>query len=141
METTLREFNRIVSVIDGIYHEAAQKWGLSDSVMGILYVLCFHEAGCLQSVFYKETGMVKSTVNSALGKMEREGLVCLAPADGRNTWVSLTEKGERLARETAYKIVEMENAVYASWRPEERELFLHLNREFARQFGDMVAAL
>lgn len=141
MASTLREFNRIVSVVEGIYHEAALKWGMTDSEMHILYVLCFHETGCLQSVFYKETGMVKSTVNSAIGKMEREGIVFLTPADGRNTRVSLTAKGERLVQNTVYKIVQAENAIYAGWSEGERELFLHLNRDYARRLGDMVAAL
>ena len=36
----MRRFNHLLQETDAVYHEMAQHWGLSDSVMGVLYTLC-----------------------------------------------------------------------------------------------------
>lgn len=94
--------------------------------------------GCLQSTLYKETGLTKTTVNSALKKLEKGGTLYLTPGPGRNTRVYLTEGGAQLARDTAGRLMELENRVYASWTPEEQALFLRLNRDFAEKLTALV---
>lgn len=41
----MRRFNHLLQETDAVYHEMAQHWGLSDSVMGVLYTLCDAGAG------------------------------------------------------------------------------------------------
>lgn len=36
----MRRYNHLLQETDAVYHEMAQHWGLSDSVMGVLYTLC-----------------------------------------------------------------------------------------------------
>ena len=60
--------------------------------------LCDRGSGCNQSVLYKETGMTRSTVNSAIRKLENAGILYLTAGRGRNTCVVLTEKGEGYMR-------------------------------------------
>ena len=131
MKVEFKEFNSIIGKINGIYHEAALKMGISDSERDILYVLCDRGSGCNQSVLYKETGMTRSTVNSAIRKLENAGILYLTAGRGRNTCVVLTEKGERYIAETVGKLIEIENRIYLSWTPEERQFFLQLNQRFA----------
>lgn len=74
------EYNAIESLIGCAYHEAALKMHLADSELCILYTLHTHGPGCLQSTLYKETGLTKTTVNSALKKLEKGGTLYLTPA-------------------------------------------------------------
>ena len=69
------EYNAIESLIGCAYHEAALKMHLADSELCILYTLHTHGPGCLQSTLYKETGLTKTTVNSALEKLELENRI------------------------------------------------------------------
>ena len=43
----MKHLNLLTSELDKAYHEAALKLGLSDSVMLILYTLCWCEGECL----------------------------------------------------------------------------------------------
>ena len=36
----MRRYNHLLQETDAVYHEMAQHWGLSDSVMGVLYTPC-----------------------------------------------------------------------------------------------------
>lgn len=133
MKSAFQEFNQINGRIENVYHEAAVKMGLPDSEFWILYTLRVHEDSCLQTVLCRETGMTKSTVNSALKKMEKEELLLMCPGGGRNTRIRLTEQGISLAERTVDRLIEMENCIYTGWTGEEQELLMKLNREFLEQ--------
>lgn len=136
-----REYVELTGMIEGVYHEAALKLKLTDSEMDVLYVLAAHEQGCNQSVLYKETGRTKSTINSTVKKMEKEGMLYLTPGAGRNTCVFLTEQGRELMERTVYKIIDMENKIYESWTKEEQQIYLRLNKDYVEKLGKMVKEL
>ena len=73
MYSAFKEFYNLLSQVDSAYHDAALKLGLTDSELDILYSLNEHGSGCNQSIFYKETGTTKSTINSAVRRMEQAG--------------------------------------------------------------------
>ena len=100
MYSAFKEFYNLLSQVDSAYHDAALKLGLTDSELDILYSLNVHGSGCNQSIFYKETGTTKSTINSAVRRMEQAGYLYLKPGTGRNTCVFLTEKGEEIMKNT-----------------------------------------
>ena len=141
MKSAFQEFNRIDGQIGSIYHEIAVKMGLSDSELWILYVLVTNEPQLPQSELIKVTGMNKTTVNSALKKMEREGTVELTPGSGRSTCVTLTEAGNLLAERTVCRLVNMENRIFESWSPEERSTLIRLNRDYANKLAALVKTL
>ena len=114
---------------------------LSDSEFWILYVFNFHQEGCNQSVLYKEACLTKSTVNSAIRKMEQKDLLYLIPGEGRNTMVFLTEKGRKLMEDTVYKVIQIENTIYDTWTSEEQELFMKLNCDFAEKLREKINKL
>ena len=136
----LKNYN-LLSQVDSAYHDAALKLGLTDSELDILYSLNEHGSGCNQSIFYKETGTTKSTINSAVRRMEQAGYLYLKPGTGRNTCVFLTEKGEELMKNTAHRLIAIENAIFESWSPEEQQLFMKLNRDFAAKFMEETKTL
>lgn len=139
--TTVQEFNQIDGRISSLYHTAALKMGLSDSEFRILYTLAVNTPGYLQSALREATGMGRSTVNSALKKLEREGILALSPGNGRHTCVSLTAQGHRLADRTVCRLIRLEDRIYAGWTSEEQALLLRLNRDFTEKLEAIVASL
>ena len=141
MESRFKEWVYIEGLMQSAYHEAALKMHLSDSEFWILYVFNFHQEGCNQSTLYKEACLTKSTVNSAIRKMEQKDLLYLTPGEGRNTMVFLTEKGRNLMEDTISKIIQIENTIYDTWTTEGQELFMKLNRDFAEKLRDKIKEL
>jgi len=57
----------------------------------------------------KVSGISKQTVNSALRKLEAEGIIYLENAGAKNKSVCLTIKGKKLADRTVRRIIDIEN--------------------------------
>ena len=73
--------------ITSLYHKAAVKMGISDTVLNILYVLCEKEGQCLQSDIFRLTGISRQTINSAIRKLEKSELVYLEQREGRKIFL------------------------------------------------------
>ena len=56
------QYTYLAGEINALYHEAAVKMGISDSVQNILYVLCEKDGKCLQSEISKLTGISRQTI-------------------------------------------------------------------------------
>ena len=125
-----RQYTYLAGEINALYHEAAVKRGVSDSVQNILYVLCEKENRCLQSEISKLTGISRQTINSAIRKLEKDGIITLEPGKGRNTVVCLTEKGERYAAKKIAPLFQMENAIWNEWTTEEQQQYLLLTQKY-----------
>ncbi|MDE6579623.1 MAG: MarR family transcriptional regulator [Ruminiclostridium sp.] len=129
-QTQIDKMNLLLSEIDGIYHTAALKLNLADSTLAILYVLRTEENECSISDICKVTGIGKQTINSALRKMEQDGIIQLRAMDGRKKTVTLTEKGITLSKTTADRLIEAENTAIVDWSSEEISEYLRLMRKF-----------
>lgn len=136
----LRRFNYLLGETDGVYHDAAVRMGLSDSVMRILYCLCCEGDPCPLRTIVRQSGASKQTINSALRRLEGEGAVRLEPGQGRGKNVRLTEKGRALAERTVLPLMRIEDEIYSSWSREDvlknlelTERFLAALREKMRQ--------
>lgn len=139
MEVKYREMNIILENIDVYYHEAAQKFGLSDAEFDVLYIMFQSDEYIPQKRIYQETGKSRSTINSAVKKMESEGILKLKALDGKSVQVKLTDKGKEFANNTVAKVVEIENKIYDSWSEEDKKTMLRLNRNFMEQLAKEVA--
>lgn len=138
MRIAFKEYNEIMSIIEGSYHKAALKLHCTDSEIHILYMLNVYPNGCNQSALYTELGLTKSTVNSTLKKMEKNGFINIVPAKGRNTWVSATKSGKQLIKNTIHQIIQIENEIFDTWSKEEQEMFIRLNKDFSNKLADKV---
>lgn len=127
---SLRRYNNLLSGINAAYHEASVFLGLSDSAMQIIYALSNFDGSCLIRDICDLSALSKQTVNSSLRKLEKDGIVVLEAAGAKAKRVVLTQMGAELAAATAARIIAAENRIYASWRSEEVEQFLKLNRRF-----------
>lgn len=125
-----KQYTYLAGEINALYHEAAVKTGVSDSIQNILYVICENGTSCLQSEISKLTGISRQTINSAIRKLEKEDIVYLKQGKGRNTIVCLTEKGEKYASEKIKPLFEIENKIWQEWTPEEQREYLRLTEKY-----------
>lgn len=137
----IKRFNHLTSEIDAVYHEAALKLGLSDSAMLILYTICNYGDNCMLSDICHLSGTSKQTINSALRKLETEGLIYLENINGRKKSVHLTEKGKTVAEHTVVRLIRMENEVFDSWTETERTLYLDLTQRFLNEMKEKLSQL
>ena len=132
----MKRFNYLLGEMDAVYHEMALKLGLSDSAMIILYTICDQGDGCLLQNICRYSGMSKQTANSAIRKLEAEGIIYLESAGSRHKKVCLTEAGRELAERTAKRIMQAENEIFASWPEADVEKYLELTERFLRSLQD-----
>ncbi|HIV80149.1 MAG TPA: winged helix-turn-helix transcriptional regulator [Candidatus Avanaerovorax faecigallinarum] len=124
------QYTYLAGEINALYHEAAVKMGISDSVQNIMYVLCEKDGRCMQSEVSRLTGMSRQTINSAIRNLEKEGIVYLEQGKGRNTILCLTEKGKEFAAEKILPIYKAENKIWNEWTTEEQEQYLTLTEKY-----------
>lgn len=126
----IKRFNYWSSEIDAFYHMVAAKAGLSDSAMDILYTICEKGDGCNQSDIYKPAGVSRQTINTAIHKLEKDGILFLKIGEGRNKTVFLTEKGKNLVRDKVKPLLDAEDNVMHSWTRQEREELIRLSKKY-----------
>lgn len=137
----MKRFNYLLGEMDAVYHEMALKLGLSDSAMIILYTICDQGDGCLLQNICRYSGMSKQTANSAIRKLEAEGIIYLEPAGSRHKKVCLTEAGRDLAERTAKRIMQAENEIFASWPEADVEKYLELTEHFLTALGEKAKTM
>lgn len=137
----VKRFNCVINEIEAIYHDTAMRMGISDSVQTILYVLCENGDCCLQSEIYKETGISRQTINSAIRKLEKDGIVYLEQGQGRNTVVRLTDAGKKVADQKARPILSIENEIFNEWTEEESQLYQALTERYRDSLKKKLEAL
>ena len=126
----LRRFNHLIGEIDALYHEAALRFGLSDSAMRVLYTVCVEGGSCPIAEIIRQCGMSKQTLNSALRRLEEEGTIVLQADSGRRKRVCLTDSGKALSRETVYRLIEIENSIFEAWTQQERDGYISLTQRY-----------
>ena len=133
--------NCLASDLDALYHQAALRLGLSDSVMFVLYLVYERAGKCPLNAICKETSISKQTINSAIRKLEGEAVIYLEQTGGRAKTVCLTEKGKEYAESTVARLLHAERSAFDGWTAEEIEQYLRLmekyNEHFRRQIERM----
>lgn len=124
------EYTALAGEINALYHEAAVKAGISDSVQNILYVLYEENGRCPQSEIAHRTGISRQTINSAIRKLEKNGIITLEPGKGRNTIVCLTEAGQCFAEEKIAPLFAIENQIWNEWTEDEQREYLRLTQKY-----------
>lgn len=141
MKDEMRELDYILTEIDSVYSTAALKLGVTDTEMNILYVIHGEGNGCNQSCLYKKTGITRSTINSALHKMQERGEIKLVSGEGRNVRVELTRKGKKLSDRTVGVFTAAEADIFDSWSERDRKKYLELNKKYLDDLKERVAKL
>lgn len=137
----MKRYNHLHGEIEAVYHDSSLKFGISDSVSKILYAICSVGDSFLLNNICRDTGLSKQTVNSALRKLERDGIVYLEAVDGKSKKACLTEKGKLFADNTALRLIEIENAIFESWSDSDVQKYLELTERFLLSLKEKVSQL
>lgn len=138
---TIKRFNHLTNEIGAVYHEAALKFGLSDSMLLVLYTVCHNGEECLLSDITSETGTGKQTINSALRRLEADEIIYLTNTGGKKKSVCLTEKGKDFVKDTVLKLLEYENQLFSAWSEEERDIYIALTQRYLSEIKNKVKEL
>lgn len=128
--TELKRINRLLTGIEGVFHQVALGNHLSDSAMHILYTVSYFGEPCPIREIVASTGISKQTINSSLRKLESEGILYLQHNGGREKQVCLTPTGRDLAAKTGGRLAAIENEIFSSWSREEWETYLALTQRY-----------
>lgn len=136
-----KRYNYLLSETDAAYHEASIRFGLPDSSMIVLYTILDTGDPCPLRDICRYAGISKQTINSALRRLEADGMIYLENTDGKNKTVYLTDKGRKLAERTAAKVIAIENDIFASWDTEDVDRYLLLTERYLQDFRDRLQYL
>lgn len=134
----IHRINYLTSELEGLYHITSVKMNISDSVSRVLYTIYDTGDSCLLSDIYKQSGVSKQTVNSAIRNLEKQGILYLEPYQGRAKRVCLTDAGKDYVKQTAARIYEAETKAISSWTEEEIETHIRLMEKFLESFREQV---
>lgn len=135
----LQAYNRASKEIDGIYHDIARTYGLSEGCFWILYCLRIDGGELTQSDVRNSLLQPKQTVNSALKKLEQDGFVEVVPAEKRRgKYIKLTHKGMELAGKTVDRVISAEMSALSNMAAFERESFILLFHQHTALFKTCV---
>ncbi len=137
----LHRINYLIADTDALYHQASLKLGISDSAMRVLYTVYDSGGSCLLSGIYKQSGISKQTVNSALRKLEADGVIYLEPGEGHGKRVRLTSSGEDYVARTAARLYEAECEALSAWTADEIDTHIRLLEKYAASIGEQFKRL
>lgn len=138
---SMKRFNHLLGEMDAVYHEMGLKLGMPDSAMIVLYTICDSGEHCLLQDICRRSGLSKQTVNSALRRLEADGILYLEPAGSKAKRVCLTESGKGFADQTAGQIIKAENEIFDSWHQEDVDKYLELTEAFLAALREKAKAL
>lgn len=120
--------------MEALYHQVSLKLGISDSAMRSLYTVYDNGGTCLLSDIYKQSGISKQTVNSAIRKLESDEILYLELETGREKRVYLTEKGKNYVEKTVARLYAAECEIFATWSEEEINSYIRCMEKYNALF-------
>lgn len=141
LRALIHKINYLASEMNGLYHQASLKLGISDSVSIVLYSIYDAGGECLLGEIQKNSGISKQTIHSAVRSLEGEGILRLEPHDGRSKKVMLTPKGEAYLEATVARLYQAEVNAFECWTREEVENYVSLMEKYLRCFSLQVEEL
>lgn len=126
------ELNRLYCESNELYHSFAVTYGISDSVLWILYTLNQLKRPCTPKELGEMCSLSKQTVHSALQSLERDGYLSMtaSPENRKSRLVELTEKGMQLTDRSIAHIVEAEVRAFSGMEASERRELLRLQEKY-----------
>lgn len=137
----LKRCNHLLGELEATYHDISLKLGLSDSALKILYTICNEGDRCLLSLICRRSGLSKQTVNSAIRKLETEGILYLEKSGPKSKMACLTEAGKDLSARTALRLLNAENTIFSSWPRQDVEKYLELTENFLTALREAAARI
>ncbi len=131
-EPSAAAFNQLWNEADGIYHNYAKRYKLSETALLLLCTLYENTEPPTQRQLATNWHYPPQTVNSILKRLESEGAVRLedAPDDRRSKRVVLTEHGRTLTARIVAPLIACEERAFAGLSTEEQQTLLTLTQKY-----------
>lgn len=138
----LSAYNATIRDADKTYADIIKSLGLSESEFWILYALRENKGFITQSEIAELSCLPPQTINTALKKLEAEGVVNLSCGDDRRKKdIGLTEKGEELLARSAGRIYDAELRAMSRLGEEKSAAFTELFGELTKLLKEEFATL
>ncbi len=137
----IHRINYLNSEITSLYHLSSLKLGITDSVSIVLYSMYDAGGECLLSEVYKTSGISKQTVNSAVRRLENEGIIYLEHFGGKMKKLVLTEKGRSYVQKTTARLCQAEMDAFDTWSETEIESYICLMEKYNDCFRRQIEKL
>lgn len=137
----IHRINYLGTELESLYHRASLKLGISDSVSVVLYAIYDAGSECLLSDIYKNSGISKQTINSAIRGLEADGILYLEQHNGRAKKVVLTEKGKDYVQTTVARLYQAEADTFDSWTEDEISAYMRLMEKYIDCFRQQIEKL
>ncbi len=137
----IHRINYLNAELSSLYHNASLKLGLTDSASIVLYTIYDNGENCLLSDIYKQSGVSKQTVNSAIRRLEREGVIYLEQHSGRAKKVVLNDLGKEYVQKTVARLFNAEAAAFSSWTEDEINAHIGLMEKYIDSFREQAEKL
>ena len=136
-------YSRTSKELEQLYHAYARHAGVSDAALWLLYVIRLGGNNLTQAAICADWHYPPQTINSALKRLEAQGLVALAPATGsrRDKAVHLTAEGEKTVEHVIGPLIDAERAALADLAPEERTALVSLSQRYLGLLGERLGTL
>lgn len=140
MDRDIIQFNRLYRELDEIYHKYAKEHGLSDSALWILYSLVESNARMTQKDMCRLWHRPPQTINSALKRLEAQGMLKLIPAaDSQKTKeIVLTDSGRDLVSRIILPVFQAETRALRCMSIEERTLLLSMTAKYVDHLKEEI---
>lgn len=123
------DFGRALYRVDSFYDEFAKQSNVSSALLWVLYALNDGNSHT-QIEISNDWELPKTTVNTVIKEIQKDGYVELVPIKGKRREMSiiLTESGKKFADNVLSDLYKKEADVYEFLRLEERELVAVLEK-------------
>ena len=137
----IKRINYLSNELEALYHQSSLKFGITDSVSIVLYTIYDSGNECLLTDIYKESGISKQTINSAIRALEADSILYLEQHNGRAKKVILTDKGRDYVQKTAARLYQAEMDAFDTWTDEEVSTYIRLMEKYVYCFRQQIEKL
>lgn len=137
----IKRINYLSNELDSLYHKSSLKLGIADSVSIVLYTIYDSGNECLLTEIYKQSGISKQTVHSAIRGLEADGILYLQQHIGRSKKVILTDKGKEYVQKTSARLQQAEMDAFDTWTEAEISTYIRLMEKYAECFRQQIEKL
>ena len=131
------DFGRALYHVDSFYDEFAKKSNVSSALLWVLYALNDGKPHT-QIEISNDWELPKTTVNTVIKELQKDGYVELVPIKGKRREMSivLTECGKKFADNVLSDLYKIEAEAYKSLTAEEQEIVMVLGKLVRKLKGD-----
>ena len=128
---------------DSIYHSVAEKYGLSDTAMWVLYLVTEGSGDITQQDLCRQSCYAKQTINTAVNSLTKSGFVELIPIPGTRNHkkIQLTDSGRGLVNRTTRNLKAAEERAYGRLTDDEIETYLDITSRLTAHLREETEGL